>query len=197
MCETEKNFVVATAARIYICHLCNAQVCACLKMFRKSWGRFNGAIFWSCFFRCPLPLEIFLPTPLRRMSSRNRWLLESDEREVFNSFRSSRSQINLPNRVWIWINLGMRQFRTVHKGRSHKIDPFPLVRKMSALAQPPLSVRRHHKFRKTRIFFSQKVRTSASEKPLLSLVRTGQTSSPLIADVFYGPLLCTINFLLL
>jgi len=30
-----------------------------------------------------------------------------------------------------------------------KIDlPSPFVRKMSALAQPPLSVRTHHKFRK-------------------------------------------------
>jgi len=48
--------------------------------------------------------------------------------------------------------------------KSRKIDP--LDGKMSALAQPPLTVRTHHKFRKIRSFLHQKVRTSASEDPL-------------------------------
>jgi len=71
--------------------------------------------------------------------------------------------------------LSIKDVRT----KSLKIEPSPLVRKMSAL-NPPLSVR-HHKFRK---FFRPKVRTSASEEPSSPLVRTGQI--PLTADVFYG-----------
>jgi len=59
-----------------------------------------------------------------------------------------------------------------------KIDPYPLVRKMSALAQqpPPLSVRTHHKFRRIRSFLHQKVWTSASE----------ESPSPLTANAFYA-----------
>jgi len=54
--------------------------------------------------------------------------------------------------------------------RPNKIDP-----------PPPLSVRTCHKFQKIRKFLHQKVWTFASEE--LSFVRTGQTISPLIADV--------------
>jgi len=49
-----------------------------------------------------------------------------------------------------------------------KIDPFSLVRKMSAPVQPPLSMRIHHKFLKIRRFLRQKVRTYASEEIPLS-----------------------------
>jgi len=47
----------------------------------------------------------------------------------------------------------------VHKRRPYKIakiDPLSLVRKMSELAQSPLSVRTHHKFRKNPKFFALK-----------------------------------------
>jgi len=81
----------------------------------------------------------------------------------------------------------------VHKGRPHKIlkklTLFPLVCKMSALAQPSLSVWTHHKFRKFRSFLHQKVRTSASEElPCSQNVGTGQT--PLYRDC--GRLLWTV-----
>jgi len=46
--------------------------------------------------------------------------------------------------------------------KSRKIDP-PCPQ-MSALAQPPLSVRTHHKFRKSRLSLHQTVRTTASEQ---------------------------------
>jgi len=62
--------------------------------------------------------------------------------------------------------------RAVHKRtfaqNREKLTPFPLVRKMSILAQPPLSVRTKHKFRKIRSFLRQKVRTFASEETPLS-----------------------------
>jgi len=62
-----------------------------------------------------------------------------------------------------------------------------LVRKMSALAHPLLSVRTHHKFRNPD-FLYQKLRKSASEEYLilcLKNVRTRQTPFPLTADVLY------------
>jgi len=68
--------------------------------------------------------------------------------------------------------------------KSRKIDP-----------SHPLFVRTYHKFRKIRSFF-QKVRTSASEEPPLPCpqnVRTGQTPSPLTANVLYGRLLMLWN----
>jgi len=51
--------------------------------------------------------------------------------------------------------------------KSLKIDPLPLVHKMSALAKPPppLFVRTHRKFWKIRCFLHQKGRTSSSESP--------------------------------
>jgi len=50
--------------------------------------------------------------------------------------------------------------------KSGKINhPSHLVRKMSALAQTPLSVWTHNKFPKNPEFFYQKVPTSAAEEP--------------------------------
>jgi len=51
-----------------------------------------------------------------------------------------------------------------HTKSRRKLTPSLLIRKLSALAPPPT----HHKFRKIRSFVYQKVRTSASEEPLLS-----------------------------
>jgi len=59
----------------------------------------------------------------------------------------------------------------VHKGQNReKLTSSSLVRKMSALAQTPLSVRTHHKFWKIRNILHQKVRKSASVFPLVYLL---------------------------
>jgi len=62
-------------------------------------------------------------------------------------------------------NVKIIKGRPYIRTKSRKIDLL-LVRKISALAQPPpaLSVRAHHKFRKIRGLLHQKVRTSASEE---------------------------------
>jgi len=88
------------------------------------------------------------------------------------------------------LGLPIKDVRT----KSRKIDPSPLVCKMSALARPLLSVRIHHKFqKKIGVFLRQKVRTSASEEPPCPKnVCTGQT--PLTADVFYGRPLALYRF---
>jgi len=88
----------------------------------------------------------------------------------------------------------------VHKGHPHKIAKNqhpPFVQKMSALAQPPLSVRTQHKFRKIRYFFAPKSADfhfwRTSFPPCPQNVHTGEIPSPLTADVFYGqPLTCSI-----
>jgi len=74
----------------------------------------------------------------------------------------------------------------VHKGRPHKIDP--LVRKMSALAQPPCPCRHTINFEKSDVFYTKKCGRPHLKNPS-SLVRTGQPLH-LTAYVFYGqPLL--------
>jgi len=68
---------------------------------------------------------------------------------------------------------------TVHKERPHKIAKNWPVRKMSVLAQLPLSVRTHYKFRKILLsFLHQKVRTSASEETPLSAKCSNWTTLP-------------------
>jgi len=63
----------------------------------------------------------------------------------------------------------MKDVRT----KSRKIDPLPLVRKMCALAQPPLPYPCGHTINseKFEVFLHQKVRTLASEEPSSPLVR--------------------------
>jgi len=64
-----------------------------------------------------------------------------------------------------------------------KLTPLPLVRKMSALAQSPLSVWTHQKFRKIESFCAKSAESASEDPP----VRTGRT--PLSPDC--GRLLCT------
>jgi len=85
--------------------------------------------------------------------------------------------------------------RAVHNGRPHKIAKnwplFPCPQNVRTIAQPLLSVRTHHKFRKIRSVFAQK---SADIRiwriSFSSLVRKmfalDKPSLPLTAEVFYG-----------
>jgi len=66
--------------------------------------------------------------------------------------------------------------------KSRKIDALPLVQKMSALAQPSLSlsVQTHHKLKKSEIFIlHQKVRTFASEETLPLSAKSPHWTNPL------------------
>jgi len=63
---------------------------------------------------------------------------------------------------------------------------------MFVLAQPPLSVRTHHKFRKIPSLLSQKVQTSAFEEPPCPQnVCTGQTPSPDCGRLLWTALMTT------
>jgi len=81
--------------------------------------------------------------------------------------------------------------------KSRKIDSLPLVRKMSAQAQPPspLSVRTHYNFEKSESFCAKNCGRPHLKNPSCPRnVRTEQTPSPLSADVFYGwPLLTSLR----
>jgi len=65
---------------------------------------------------------------------------------------------------------------------------------MSALAQPLLTVRTHHKFRKIRSFFAKKCRRPHLKNPLCPQnVHTGETPPLLTADILYGLLLTNVK----
>jgi len=65
---------------------------------------------------------------------------------------------------------------------------------MSALAQPPFSLRTYHKFRKNPSFLHQKVWTSASEEPFVRKMFVLDNPLPLSADVLFGRPLLLILF---
>jgi len=104
-------------------------------------------------------------------------------------------------RDWEYQNLPQE---AVHKRRPHKIaksdPPSPLSAKCphGSIPPPSLSVRTHHKFRKILKFFAPKsadVRIWRNPLPQCPRnIRTGQTPSPLTADVFMdGPQGCRIT----
>jgi len=73
--------------------------------------------------------------------------------------------------------------------KTQKIDSSPLVRKISALAQPLLSVRKHYKFRNFEAFCTKKCGRPHLKNPLLFV----RWTKPRTADVFYEqPLTRTI-----
>jgi len=92
-----------------------------------------------------------------------------------------------------YTNLFMKKkviLKAVRKRRPRKIDPSPLVRKMSALAQPPLSVRTHQNFEKYDVFSIKRadVHCPHLKNAPLSEKCPNWTKLPstLTADVFYG-----------
>jgi len=59
----------------------------------------------------------------------------------------------------------------VRPQKPQKIDPLPLSAKCPYWLNYPLYVRTHHKFKKSDVFCTKKVRTSASEEPPSPFVR--------------------------